>query len=1252
MGVHGLWELLLPAGRRVDSANVSRKTVAVDISIWLTQFVRAVRESESGAPPPRNAHLLGVLRRCCKLLYLGVRPVFVFDGHTPALKRQTLSLRAAARDRQAARLRRIAEKLLMNELKLNAVGGRALKGKGKGKEKENEKKEGLEVSAPVEGEGQGMERFLLAAVGEGGANKVDGVGMSVMDTGVDKGPDGVTKALSAFTEDGGEFVDEEEEEGNDADFGAVALPEDVQDLDDDALVNLPGSLQTSVFRQIKVQQRLRHREEMLGLESDAAAFSNAQIKGFMTNTALNRRIDGVRKTINNKNGTSRRIASDNSREYVLEEEGVDIAQPAFRPRSKSFNLDGDDSDDDDKDDQGAGGSGRTLDAGFGRLEPEHGEGQGDDDDILRKLRRQQGGGRFALKEAPKSDRFGGLGAKRGQKEGVAWATRALNDAGKHGRANVVGRHTLGGGLSSTDRSDTPKLSVAARLRLLQSSHGDGDDWGSEDDGDGNGDDGSGEGDSGRKADTVGGRAEEDDDDDSDLEWEDGDAGSGTVVDPSAGEDAEGSALKPFPASRKRPEVAPSQSLQSMQTVEVDFSDLLGDDSTVNFASGSVGSNGGRAYSSQSARAPEVPVAPIAASSSPRVECVEKDDEIRPAHAKPLAAQSSAGRSRVASDPISDGGRENSEAKPGRDEIGPAKRRGVTFAGADVVIPPESRVEGEEDDDPSLQAAIAASVGKSESVSRKPSLKEKRVRDLGADLENQELQMALLLSAREEEDRLSGGALQPVPDNLSIALGHAVDDDDDDGDDDDDDADVEEETAGAKGSIASLSSVKEVSANASVDVIPVEEEVLGSAAEVGERSSYGAAEVKESSSYGTGATEAQNVPAEQIDAPEAVNQMSAADITRLQEEIGMENDSMAREARKLQSATTSLSEEMYGETRDLLRLLGLPYLEAPMEAEAQCAFLNETGLVDAVVTEDSDAFLFGAKVVYRRLFADGKFAESYDAASLESELGVDRDKLIKLALLLGSDYTSGVRGVGIVNAMEVLQAFPGTEGLREFKKWAGTVGFADTAPTAAERTSTGPAAVRRRFCYQHRNIKKSWEVGAAFPSSIVADAYLRPDVDRSTKPFSWYSIDVEGLSQFCYEKFGWRAEKFDQVVGPVVKQAASFQGRAAPAQTRIEDFFKPHRFAKIRSERLQAAVKGIAGDAAAPLLAGPRPAGGRGKRSGEKRQEVEDAGPKKKKKKHYRRGGRSGTGDDDDEGGGAVQEIEEGESDGVDDEDSD
>lgn len=58
------------------------------------------------------------------------------------------------------------------------------------------------------------------------------------------------------------------------------------------------------------------------------------------------------------------------------------------------------------------------------------------------------------------------------------------------------------------------------------------------------------------------------------------------------------------------------------------------------------------------------------------------------------------------------------------------------------------------------------------------------------------------------------------------------------------------------------------------------------------------------------------------------------------------------------------------------MFGLPYIIAPMEAEAQCAYLELANLVDGVVTDDSDVFLFGARSVYKNIFDDRKYVETY------------------------------------------------------------------------------------------------------------------------------------------------------------------------------------------------------------------------------------------------------------------------------------
>lgn len=80
----------------------------------MIQFMKAMRDDKGEMV--RNAHLLGFFRRICKLLYLRTKPVFVFDGGTPALKRRTVIARRRQRENAQSKLRKTAEKLLLNHV--------------------------------------------------------------------------------------------------------------------------------------------------------------------------------------------------------------------------------------------------------------------------------------------------------------------------------------------------------------------------------------------------------------------------------------------------------------------------------------------------------------------------------------------------------------------------------------------------------------------------------------------------------------------------------------------------------------------------------------------------------------------------------------------------------------------------------------------------------------------------------------------------------------------------------------------------------------------------------------------------------------------------------------------------------------------------------------------------------------------------------------------------------------------------------
>ncbi|KAH8246236.1 hypothetical protein KR038_006136 [Drosophila bunnanda] len=128
---------------------------------------------------------------------------------------------------------------------------------------------------------------------------------------------------------------------------------------------------------------------------------------------------------------------------------------------------------------------------------------------------------------------------------------------------------------------------------------------------------------------------------------------------------------------------------------------------------------------------------------------------------------------------------------------------------------------------------------------------------------------------------------------------------------------------------------------------------------------------------------------------------------------------------------------------LLLSMGIQCVQGPGEAEAYCAFLNKHGLVDGVISQDSDCFAYGAVRVYRNFSvstqgaqaAAGGAVDIYDMREITARMDFGQHKIIVMALLCGCDYCpDGIGGIGKDGVLKLFTKYKETEILARLRNW--------------------------------------------------------------------------------------------------------------------------------------------------------------------------------------------------------------------------
>jgi flap endonuclease-1 len=255
---------------------------------------------------------------------------------------------------------------------------------------------------------------------------------------------------------------------------------------------------------------------------------------------------------------------------------------------------------------------------------------------------------------------------------------------------------------------------------------------------------------------------------------------------------------------------------------------------------------------------------------------------------------------------------------------------------------------------------------------------------------------------------------------------------------------------------------------------------------------------------------------------------------------------AEDVEKFSRRTVRVTREHNAECKKLLKLMGIPYIDAPTEAEAQCAVLARAGKVYAAASEDMDTLCFDAPILLRHL----TFSEQRKEPILEIHLdraleGLDMDRhkvgklswprnpfmdaifsyllpgqFIDLCILLGCDYLEPIPKVGPNTALKLIREHGSLE-------------------KVVEAIQNDP--------------KQKYVIPEDWPYQDARELFLHPDVREADHPecdFKWEAPDVEALVEFLVKDKGFNEDRVRNGAARLQKNLKTAQ------QSRLEGFFKP------------------------------------------------------------------------------------------------
>ncbi|KAL9937285.1 hypothetical protein V8E36_003694 [Tilletia maclaganii] len=208
-----------------------------------------------------------------------------------------------------------------------------------------------------------------------------------------------------------------------------------------------------------------------------------------------------------------------------------------------------------------------------------------------------------------------------------------------------------------------------------------------------------------------------------------------------------------------------------------------------------------------------------------------------------------------------------------------------------------------------------------------------------------------------------------------------------------------------------------------------------------------------------------------------------------------------------------------EVRQLLKLMGIPCITAPSEAEAQCAELCRAGKVFAAGSEDMDTLTFGSPILLKHLtFSEQKKMPVHEVSLAKTREGLEMemDQFIDLCILLGCDYLDPIKGIGPKTALKLIRDHGTLDSVLEHLRSEG---------------------------------KKSIVIPEVWPYEEARKLFKSPDVQKGDDlELKWEAPDVEGLVKFLCQDKGFSEDRVRKGAEKLTKSLSVKQ------QGRLDGFF--------------------------------------------------------------------------------------------------